>query len=102
MVACTHAVARPRLADVASAVIRPMMEAIAAGGRWLAPVARRAVALRRLVPVVLALTFLLAAGWEAARLMDSGLLGFVFADLVFLVGVAMHGALASSGRPRTY
>ncbi len=57
---------------------------------------------RRLAMGVLALTMLVLIGWGAARLMDSPLLGFVFADLVFLVGVALRGAVTPRHRSRLY
>jgi hypothetical protein len=49
---------------------------------------------RRIAVVLLVVGLLAAAGWVAARALDSTLLGFVFADLLFLVGVALRGAVA--------
>ncbi len=57
---------------------------------------------RRLAMGVLALAMLALIGWGAARLMDSLLLGFVFADLIFLVGVALRGAVTPPRRSRLY
>ena len=50
-------------------------------------------ATRRLMLATIALAALGLIGWVAAALLDSALLGFVFADLVVLVGVALRGAL---------
>ncbi len=57
---------------------------------------------RRLTLAMITLTTLALIGWAAAELMDSSLLGFVFADLVFLVGIAVRGAVTPQRRSRTY
>lgn len=59
-------------------------------------------ATRRLVLAMIAVATLGLIGWAAARVMDSPLLGFVFADLVFLVGIALRGAVVPQRRSRTY
>ncbi|HLZ77730.1 MAG TPA: hypothetical protein VKQ09_00210 [Sphingomonas sp.] len=55
---------------------------------------------RRLMLAMITLTALGLIGWVAAELMDSLLLGFVFADLVFLVGIALRGAIIPQRRSR--
>lgn len=50
---------------------------------------------------LLAITLLTMTGWIVARALDSTLLGFVFADLVFLVGIALRGAIAPSRGPHS-
>ena len=57
---------------------------------------------RRVTLATITLAALALIGWAAAELMDSSLLGFVFADLVFLVGVALRGAVTPQRRSRTY
>ncbi len=59
-------------------------------------------ATRRLTLAMITLATLALIGWAAAELMDSSLLGFVFADLVFLVGIAVRGVVAPQRRSRTY
>ena len=49
---------------------------------------------KRLTMGLLSLVLLALIGWGAARLMDSALLGFVLADLMFLVGIALRGVVA--------
>ena len=57
---------------------------------------------RRVTLAMIMLAGLALIGWAAAELVDSLLLGFVFADLVFLVGVALRGAVTPQRRSRTY
>ncbi len=54
----------------------------------------------QLVTAIAALIALVLVGWTAARILDSGLLGFVFADLVFLAGIALRGAISDSRSAR--
>lgn len=49
---------------------------------------------RGLMLALISMIVLGFVGWAAAQLMDSALLGFVFADLVFLVGIALRNAVA--------
>jgi hypothetical protein len=59
-----------------------------------APAGLCAELIRRVAVALLVVAMLGLAGWVAARALDSTLLGFVFADLLFLVGIALRGAVA--------
>lgn len=94
MVQFAYAVARCTGADPA-AFGRPSRRAPAMAGLCFDLV-------RRVATGLLLIALLGIAGWAAARALDSTLLGFVFADLLFLIGVALRGAVAParSGRSR--
>ncbi|WP_019833904.1 hypothetical protein [Sphingomonas sp. PR090111-T3T-6A] len=57
--------------------------------------------IRRVATGLLLVALLSLAGWLAARALDSTLLGFVFADLLFLVGIALRGAVAPARGPQS-
>lgn len=75
-----------------------------AGAKPLEPVGRVGLCsdlVRRVAIGLLLIAMLGFAGWVAARALDSTLLGFVFADLLFLVGVALRGAVAPVRSPHS-
>ena len=55
------------------------------------PVGRSLAFVRQTMAGATVLVLLAAIGWGAARVLDSYLLGFVFADLAFLAGMAIRG-----------
>jgi hypothetical protein len=67
-----------------------------------APVGRGSVLARQVVTGLLVVALLALVDLGAAHVLDSHLLGFVFADLMFLVGVALRSAVAGSRRSRGY
>jgi hypothetical protein len=66
------------------------------------PAGRGSVLVRQVVTGLLVVALLVLIDLAAAHVLDSQLLGFVFADLVFLVGVALRSAVAGSRRSRGY
>lgn len=56
---------------------------------------------RRIGVALLVMALLAAIGAVAAKALDSTLLGFVFADLIFLVGIALRSAVAPSRGPQS-
>lgn len=94
MVQLAYAVAR--LSSVESVAPSRQMGQGAAPRRAAAPTGLRG---SRIAVGLLAVALLVAIGWIAADALDSTLLGFVFADLVFLVSVALRSALSPSKGP---
>ncbi len=89
MVQLAYAVARSS-SVVSVAPARQMVQG--AAPRRAAKSLRRS----RIAVGLLAVALLVAIGWVAAGALDSTLLGFVFADLVFLVSVALRSAVSPS------
>lgn len=100
MISFAYAAARSQFVEPETLVVRRMQ------GATMRPATQTATggfdAARRLMLAMITMAVLGLIGWAAARLMDSSLLGFVFADLVFLVGIAVRGAIAPRRRSYTY
>ncbi len=94
MVQLAYAVARS--SSVESPMPARRMVQGAAPRRMAAPTSLRG---SRIALGLLAVALLVVIGGVAARALDSTLLGFVFADLVFLVSVALRSAVAPSKGP---
>lgn len=71
MASLVKSVRRPRRADRAAHPVWVMLAASVAAG------------------------VLLVVGWSIARALDSALLGFVFADILFLIAVALRSAVTA-------